>query len=138
MEYAIKSHRLVTTIAFLIALTVSLGIGIVPLEKSGDPNSKFITTEDGIWWAVTTVTGVGYGDYVPRTTPGRIIGVILETMGVTLFGLTIALITVSLLRREQQFYWSRTTSRFDSLEEKVDKLTKQQAFTIKENGSTRK
>lgn len=137
MQQALKSHRLYTLISLFITLTIGLGIIIVPIEKNLDRHTPFETTEDGIWWSITTVTGVGYGDFVPITSVGRLIGVILETIGVTSFGLIIAFITISMLRKEQQYYWSRTTTRFDRLEEKLDKIDKSQAFTIKENGHSK-
>lgn len=138
MKYALKSRRLYIFFTIFLLLAVSLGIVIVPIEQSLNPNTKFKTLEDGIWWAFTTVTSVGYGDYYPITTAGRVIGVILETAGVIVFGLIIAFMTISLLRREQQFNWGRTMERFDSLEEKIDHLSKEQNFTLKEKNSLKK
>ena len=39
-----------------------------------------------MWWACATITTVGYGDRYPITTEGRIVGVVLMTVGVGLFG----------------------------------------------------
>jgi voltage-gated potassium channel len=44
------------------------------------------TAEDAIWWALVTVTTVGYGDKLPVTTEGRIIAAFLMVTGVSLFG----------------------------------------------------
>ena len=41
---------------------------------------------DGLWWAVTTVTTVGYGDRYPTTTEGRFLAVLLMIMGISLVG----------------------------------------------------
>ncbi len=35
----------------------------------------------GLWWAIVTITTVGYGDVVPRTVPGRLVGVCLMISG---------------------------------------------------------
>lgn len=133
-HHPLKTRRLKTTIVTLVGLTLSIGIAITPLEQWMSPATTFTTVEDGLWWAVTTVTSVGYGDYYPVTTVGRILGAILQVAGVMLFGLVIALITVELLRNEQQFYWKRTVDRFDRLEEKLEKLEKEQRFIVK-NGT---
>ncbi|MDN3449387.1 potassium channel family protein [Planococcus sp. APC 3906] len=39
------------------------------------------------WWVMTTVTTIGYGDYVPRTTPGMIYGIFLYLFGIGLIGI---------------------------------------------------
>ena len=44
------------------------------------------TAEDAVWWSVSTMTLVGYGDKYPVTTEGRIIGMILMFAGVGMFG----------------------------------------------------
>lgn len=42
---------------------------------------QFPTIFDGVWWAVVTGATVGYGDYVPLTTVGRLIGIVLILTG---------------------------------------------------------
>ena len=45
---------------------------------------------DGLWWAISTVTTVGYGDYFPTTTEGKFIAVMLMVMGISLVGVITA------------------------------------------------
>jgi len=45
---------------------------------------------DGLWWAITTVTTVGYGDRYPTTTEGRFLAVALMFMGISLVGVITA------------------------------------------------
>jgi voltage-gated potassium channel len=45
---------------------------------------------DGLWWAITTVTTVGYGDRYPTTTEGRFLAVLLMIMGISLVGVITA------------------------------------------------
>lgn len=74
-----------TMVAILaILLIIFSAIGILQVET--DPNSNIKTAEDALWWAYTTITTVGYGDRYPVTTEGRLIGVVLMTAGVGLFG----------------------------------------------------
>lgn len=56
------------------------GIAFSAIEKTHDGHA--ITAWDGVWWAVTTVTTVGYGDYYPVTTGGRILGIIVMLVGI--------------------------------------------------------
>lgn len=68
--------------AFLILIFST--IAILQVETTAAGNIK--SAEDALWWAFTTITTVGYGDKFPVTTEGRIIGVILMTAAVGLFG----------------------------------------------------
>jgi len=72
----------VTVIAVLLIIFSAIAI----LQVENDPNSNIKTAEDALWWAYVTITTVGYGDKFPVTTEGRIIGAILMTGGVGLFG----------------------------------------------------
>ena len=127
----LRTKRLQTALLALVVLTAVIGMVITPLEKQFGRLTTFQTTGDGVWWAVTTVTSVGYGDYYPVTLPGRILGAILEVAGVTIFGIIIALVTVELFRSEQIFYWKRTVERFDRIEELLKRLEKEQSFGLK-------
>jgi voltage-gated potassium channel len=128
----LRTKRLQTALILLILLTVAIGVIITPLEKKFGRLTTFQTTGDGMWWAVTTVTSVGYGDYYPVTTPGRILGGILSILGVTMFGIVIALVTIELFRNEQLFYWKRTVERFDRIEELLKKMERKQGYDLEE------
>lgn len=69
-------------ITFLV-LTIS-STGILFCERTPDANIK--SAGDAVWWSVTTITTVGYGDKYPVTAAGRIIAIMLMISGVGLFG----------------------------------------------------
>ena len=53
------------------------------MEKGLNPHiTRYL---DSLWWGVATITTVGFGDIVPVTTAGRIIGMALMYTGTTLF-----------------------------------------------------
>lgn len=62
-----------------------------------DPTSNIKTAGDALWWALSTVTTVGYGDTFPVTTEGRIIAAVLMLIGIALFGSMSAIITSKLI-----------------------------------------
>jgi hypothetical protein len=68
-----------------ILFVVFASIAVLQFEPAhADANIR--TASDALWWAWTTVTSVGYGDRYPITSEGRIIGAVLMTVGVGLFG----------------------------------------------------
>lgn len=72
----------VLAITFLVLSLSSAGILLA--EESPDANIR--TASDAIWWSVTTVTTVGYGDRYPVTQAGRLIAAALMITGVGIFG----------------------------------------------------
>jgi voltage-gated potassium channel len=69
--------------ALVVAASVFVAAAIVE-RVEGPPT--FATYGDSLWWAMVTVTTVGYGDLVPQTTPGRVVAVTLMLMGIGLLG----------------------------------------------------
>lgn len=116
----------------LLIISFSLGLVIVPFEKNvGNITNSY----DGIWWAVTTLTTVGYGDYVPVTPGGRAIGILLQVLGTMMFGMVIAMISSYLARMQDEFYWRRHFERSDRLEQMIRDLVKRTDFLVKDNQS---
>jgi voltage-gated potassium channel len=73
------------SVAFTAFLLVGFSsVSILICERHGDANIK--TAEDAVWWSVSTLTTVGYGDKYPITTEGRVLGMILMVAGVGMFG----------------------------------------------------
>lgn len=79
----------------IIALVIIIGFGL--LIYIIEPET-FDTVFDGIWWAIITVSTVGYGDFVPQTTFGKIIGMLLILFGagfVSTYFVTLASTTIN-------------------------------------------
>jgi voltage-gated potassium channel len=73
--------------ASLIALLLVVFSSVAALHFETDPASNIKTAEDAIWWSLTTITTVGYGDRFPVTAEGRFVAAILMCAGVGLFGI---------------------------------------------------
>jgi voltage-gated potassium channel len=75
---------------FLAALLISILLVIFSasavLQFERAPEANIRTPEDAVWWAVVTITTVGYGDKFPLSTEGRLVAALLMTAGVGLFG----------------------------------------------------
>ena len=73
----------------------------VTISERGVEGSNIKNFGDGLWWAVTTVTTVGYGDRFPVTTEGRLLAVLLMLAGISLVGVITASIASWFVRMSQ-------------------------------------
>ena len=62
-------------------------------------HKNFKTVGAGLWWAVQTVTTVGYGDLVPTNTSGRIVAALVMLLGLAFLSVITAAITSSFVGR---------------------------------------
>jgi len=77
------------TLFLAIVVVIAAGALVTVVERDA-PDATIRTLPDGLWWAVTTITTVGYGDTYPKTAAGRGIGVTLMILGIALFGIITA------------------------------------------------
>ncbi len=81
-----RADNALFTVVFLVMCVLEFGALAVLKAELSSPNANITTASDAIWWAYVTITTVGYGDRFPTTSWGRIIGILVMTAGVGLFG----------------------------------------------------
>ena len=81
-----RAEGIVASAATATMLLVAFGAITMLLVEAPNPESSINTPEEALWWAFVTVTTVGYGDFYPVTSLGRIVAVMLMVSGVGLFG----------------------------------------------------
>jgi voltage-gated potassium channel len=116
----------VVSLVFTVSLFVVFSsFSILVCERQGDGNIK--TAEDALWWSITTITTVGYGDKYPVTTEGRAVGVILMVAGVSMFGCLSGFAASYFLRtREREpSDTQEIIARLDQLHSKLDTLAQE-------------
>ena len=91
------SFKVIVTALFLTYLA---GIEITLAER-GEPGATIQTVGDGFWWAITTLTTVGYGDIYPTTTEGRFIAVGLMVSGICVLGVISATVAAWFVKMTQ-------------------------------------
>jgi voltage-gated potassium channel len=74
-------------ITVLSAFIVMIVCSVLVLQfESGASDGNITTGSDALWWAIVTITTVGYGDYFPVTGAGRLVGVFVMVAGVGIIG----------------------------------------------------
>jgi voltage-gated potassium channel len=115
----LRAVRLVAMVAMTLALVAAILESLVDSGIDGFRNA--------LWWAIVTVTTVGYGDVVPDTTVGRVIASILMLAGVSAIPITTSLVVSVFVTRlqAQQRELDRAdreelVARLDRIERKLD------------------
>lgn len=106
-------------------VVVGAGVAISLLDRHEYPNVGV-----GMWWALQTVTTVGYGDVTPTHVTGRLLGAVVMLQGTAFIAIVTALITSTFVARATRERAEegeagdreRIDRRFDELERKLDLL----------------
>ena len=95
---AVRLARIDFLAAYAAGLVVLVAAIVTSVERGHE--SRLDSFPDALWWAIVTVTTVGYGDIVPVTEAGRALALVLMIGGVALFGALTANLASTFMRRE--------------------------------------
>jgi voltage-gated potassium channel len=102
-KIAIGRQFAITVKVALSAVFISYIAAIqITISERSVEGSNIKTFSDGLWWAVTTVTTVGYGDRFPTTTEGRLLAVLLMITGISLVGVITASVAAWFVKMSQE------------------------------------
>ncbi|RLA19037.1 MAG: ion transporter [Gammaproteobacteria bacterium] len=121
VRIVLKKNRLGTTLLSAGLVVIISGVFVAAL----DPGIK--DPVDGIWWALVTITTVGYGDVVPTSIGGRIFGGILIIIGIGLFALLTANFSAVLIGEEvseMEKEEGRVLKKLEEIDQRLARLEK--------------
>jgi voltage-gated potassium channel len=92
-----EEGRSIAALLFVLLLTVVIAGSLMYMLENGEQPGVFSSIPAAMWWAIETLTTVGYGDMVPMTVAGRIVGGAVSIVGIGTLALFAGLITVGFL-----------------------------------------
>lgn len=81
----------------LISFIIIIGACLLYFAEHNAQPQKFSSIPATLWWAVVTVTSIGYGDMIPITTVGKILSGLISFSGLAIFALPAGIITAGFL-----------------------------------------
>ncbi len=109
---AIRATKAKITVFLLVMMTMVLimGAGMYVIEGS-QPGTGFTSIPRGIYWAIVTLTTVGYGDIAPQTRMGQMVAAVAMILGYSLIIIPTGIFSVELVQAAQK----KTTTQCCSL-----------------------
>ena len=98
-----KIQEMLVSVVFVVMILIVASLLIYYAEHDAQPD-KFANAFSGVWWAVATLTTVGYGDIYPVTGAGRLLGGIIALTGIGLVAVPTGIISagfVELLEKKR-------------------------------------
>jgi voltage-gated potassium channel len=123
-----------------VVVVLASGVLMRLLDRHEYPNIWL-----GIWWAIQTVTTVGYGDVTPKSLAGRVVAGFVMLEGIALLAIVTAGVTSAFVRRAEQDRETdetldedaerkRVAARFDSLDDRLERIEAELAKLTGANG----
>jgi voltage-gated potassium channel len=94
-----STRRILVFLSFVILLCIILGSMMYAIE--GPYNEKFDSIPQSVYWAIVTITTVGYGDISPVTPMGKMIASLIMLLGYAIIAVPTGIVTVELSKISQ-------------------------------------
>ncbi|MFT4282779.1 potassium channel family protein [Microbacterium sp.] len=119
----LRGKVVIYTVGATVLTVVVSALAVLDAEQSA--GGTITSLGDALWWAVVTITTVGYGDFTPITVQGRVIAVGLMVGGIALIGVvtaTLASWIVEKVSLENRSSAAATSAQVDALRDEIAEL----------------
>lgn len=122
-----RADNALLTVAFFVLCVLEFGSISVLKAESTSPDANIKSASDAIWWCYVTITTVGYGNRYPVTNWGRLVGILVMSVGVGLFGTLAAYLSQSFLSpgKKKEKAQAETTSAGDDPKQRLAEILRQ-------------
>ena len=122
LSFSAQTNNRLLYIIAVSGMAVSGGAIGLFLVEGNVPESKVTNLGDAFWWAIVTVTTVGYGDIYPVTTEGKIIASVLMIFGIAILGILISTLGASFIESRLMSKVTIEEESKKAINEKISKL----------------
>ena len=102
-----KRQQLISSVFIILILMVASSLCMYSLEHEAQPD-VFVNAFSGIWWSVSTLLTIGYGDIYPVTSVGKLFSIVITFLGVGMVAIPTGIISAGFVdqysRIRHQFY----------------------------------
>lgn len=115
---------------------IFIGAFAVMLLETGTDNAQITNFSDAVWWSISTVTTVGYGDIVPQSIVGRMMGMVLMIVGIGVMAAFISQVSATLvesrIKRDTQKdnFKTTITTEIKNQIDKIDELSESEVSLL--------
>ncbi|MFC1900449.1 ion transporter [Chloroflexota bacterium] len=92
----VRQSRLIALIGITVCI-IFIGAFTVMILENDTADAQITNFSDAVWWSISTVTTVGYGDIVPHSIAGRIMGMLLMIIGIGVMATAISQVSATLV-----------------------------------------
>ncbi len=94
-------HKMIFFFLFIVIVVICLGT-VMFIVENGVPGSQYTSIPTSIYWAVVTMTTVGYGDITPVTSIGRFFSTLVMLLGYTMMAVPPAIVTSEMVKNNRK------------------------------------
>ena len=123
---SIRGRVIIYTVFGVVVMVYAASLAILDVERYV-PGGHIRTFGDALWWSITTITTVGYGDLTPVSAAGKVVAVVLMLGGITLVGVVTATLASWIVQRvaaEDTANQAATGAQIEELREEIRRLAK--------------
>lgn len=97
-----RSRAKIVVFLTVVMIVVTVMGTLMFVVENGKPTSKFDSIPDGIYWAIVTMTTVGFGDIVPVTPSGKVLSAVLILIGYSLIIVPTGFVSAEIIGQQQK------------------------------------
>ena len=123
-----KKNQIISSVCLILILMVASSLGMYSLEHEAQPD-VFENAFSGMWWSVSALLTVGYGDIYPITTAGKILGIITAFLGVGMVAIPTGIISAGFVEQYTRLKRSDEFITDKSIRSEIVSITETHSWT---------